>query len=73
MVHQREQFETAVLRSAYALLAEPEQLLARGNDDDYKFSVIQAAWWGWQVSKAGDVRYAESGIDVDSEVDVDSL
>lgn len=49
---QREKFESAVMRSALALLAEPVLLFARGADDDYRNTTIQAAWWAWQVSAA---------------------
>ncbi|WP_323946917.1 hypothetical protein [Aeromonas hydrophila] len=52
MEKMRSDFESAIKKSVYALIAEDGQLCQRGDDGDYRHSVVQAAWWGWQVASA---------------------
>lgn len=49
----RHGYEQAVLRSALAMIAEPQQLLERGADGDYRISVIQSGWWAYQIARGG--------------------
>lgn len=49
----RHGYEQAVLRSALAMIAEPQQLLARGVDGDYRIAVIQSGWWAYQIAGRG--------------------
>lgn len=49
----RHGYEQAVLRSALAMIAEPQQLLARGADGDYRIAVIQSGWWAYQIARGG--------------------
>lgn len=48
----RSEFESAIKKSIYALIAEDGQLCRRGIDGDYQHAVVQAAWWGWQVASS---------------------
>lgn len=50
MEEMRLEFESAIAKSLYALLADEEELFSRGFDGDYKILPVQAAWWGWQMS-----------------------
>lgn len=52
MEKMRSEFESAIQKSVYALIAEDGQLCQRGADGDYRHSVVQAAWWGWQVASS---------------------
>lgn len=49
----RQGYEQAVLRSALAMIAEPQQLLERGADGDYRIAVIQSGWWAYQIARGG--------------------
>lgn len=53
MANQRENFESAIMRSLYGQMGTPEELFRRDADGDcYTSSVIQSAWWGYQVGGA---------------------
>lgn len=54
MANQREDFESAIMRSLYGQMGTPEELFRRDADGDcYTNSVIQSAWWGYQVGGPG--------------------
>lgn len=62
MANQRENFESAVMRSLYGQMGAPEELFRRDADGDcYSNSMIQSAWWGYQVGGAGVNRLEEEG------------
>lgn len=53
MANQRENFESAIMRSLYGQMGTPEELFRRDADGDcYTSSVIQSAWWGYQMGAA---------------------
>ncbi|MDH0348117.1 hypothetical protein [Aeromonas dhakensis] len=53
MAKQREEFESAVIRSLYGQMGTPEELFRRDADGDcYRNITIQSAWWGYQVGGA---------------------
>jgi hypothetical protein len=57
VANQRENFESAIMRSLYGQMGTPEELFRRDADGDcYTSSVIQSAWWGYQVGGAGTNR-----------------
>lgn len=62
MANQRENFESAIMRSLYGQLGTPEELFMRDADGDcYRNMTIQSAWWGYQVGGAGVNRLEEEG------------
>lgn len=56
MADLRENFESAISRSLYALLSPEGDFLERGDDGDYKILAVQAAWWAWQMSAKETVK-----------------
>lgn len=50
MEEMRVEFESAIARSLYALLADDSELFSVGLDGDYKILPVQSAWWAWQMS-----------------------
>lgn len=61
MANQRENFESAIMRSLYGQMGTPEELFRRDADGDcYIHSMIQSAWWGYQVGGAAVRRELES-------------
>lgn len=62
MANQRENFESAIMRSLYGQMGTPEELFRRDADGDcYTNSVIQSAWWGYRVGGASIYRLEEEG------------
>ncbi len=60
MANQRENFESAIMRSLYGQMGSPEELFRRDADGDcYRNMTIQSAWWGYQVGGAGVSRLEE--------------
>lgn len=54
MANQRENFESAIMRSLYGQMGTPEELFRRDADGDcYRNMTIQSAWWGYQVGGGG--------------------